>query len=76
MDVQEHKPTSLPLSNAGMFDRARDLRINGAKFANVAGNSTVDASYNLVFVIKCNSGIGFWSASVLLLLAFLVFRVF
>ncbi|KAF8333342.1 hypothetical protein F5887DRAFT_1286373 [Amanita rubescens] len=76
MDVQEHKPTILPSSNAGMFDRARDLRIDGAKFANVAGNSTVDASSNLIIVIKCNSGIGFWSTLVLLILAFLVFRVF
>lgn len=75
MDVQEHEPTSLP-SNAGMFDRARNLRIDGAKFANVAGNSTVDTSSNLVFVVKYNSGIGFWGALVLLLLAFLVFRVF
>lgn len=77
-DIQGHKSTNAPSSslNSGVLDNAHDLRIDGSKFTNVAGNSTVDTSSNFVLVIKYNSGIGGRSALVLLLLAFLVVRLF
>lgn len=78
MDIQEHESTNdpCPSLNSGMLDGAHDLRIDGSKFTNVAGNSTVDTSSNIVFVIRYNSGISVRSALVLLFLAFLVFRLF
>ena len=78
MDIQEHKSTNPPCPplNSGVLDGAHDLRIDGSKFTNVAGNSTVDTSSNYVFVIRYNSGIGVRSALVLLFLAFVVFRLF
>ena len=60
--------------SASMFDRANRVQINGARFNNRAGNSTLDNSYSNVFVyVKQDSGIGFRSVVILLLLGFLFF---
>ena len=70
MDVKEHK--CFTTSSAGIFDGAHNLRIDRAKFTNVAGNSTVNSFSNTFIVVKQeSSGVGVRSVIVLLILAFL-----
>ena len=76
MDVHESKPSCPSSASASILDNAHDVRIDGAQFTNVAGNSesTVDSSSNVVIFIKQESGIRFRSMLVLLIIAFLIFR--
>ena len=70
MDVKEHK--SFTTSSAGIFDSAHNVRVSGAKFSNVAGNSTVNSFSNtFVLVQQESSGVGVRSVILLLILAFL-----
>jgi hypothetical protein len=78
MDVKEHKPSTT--SSAGIFDGAHNNQIDGAKFSNVGGNSTVTSFSTTYVIIKQESGhgIGVRSAITLLILvtlAFLLFRL-
>ena len=52
-----------------MLGGAHDLQIEGGNITNVAGSS------NLFVFVKQESGIGFRNALILLLVAFLVFRL-
>jgi len=77
MDVCETSST-IPsfLSSAGILDKARDVQINGIRFTNVAGNSALNYSSSNMFVfIEQESGIRFRSVLILLILAFLLFRL-
>ena len=57
MDVKEHK--SFTTSSADIFDSAHDVRIDRAKFTNVAGNSTVNSFSNTFVLVKQeSSGVG------------------
>lgn len=77
MDVHESKPYCPSSTSASILDGARDVRIDGAKFTNVAGNSesTVDSSSNVVVFIKLESGICFRSVLVLLIIVFLILAI-
>lgn len=74
MDVHENQPSS---SSASILEGAHDVRIDRAKMTNVAGNFSVDSSSNtfIINIIKQESGIGFRSILVLLLLSLLFFRL-
>lgn len=74
MDINENRP--FYPSSAGMFDGARGVRIERARFNNVAGNFSVDSSSNAFIYIRQESGVGFRSVLVLLLLLMLVFLFF
>ena len=69
--VEEHKPAST--SSTGIFNGAHNVRIDGARFTNVAGNSTVNSFSNTFVFIKQESGVGVRSVIVLVILAFLFF---
>lgn len=75
MDVHEDQPSSP--SSASILEGAHDVRIDRAKITNVAGNSSADYSSNTYIFIKQESGLGFPSRNmlVLLLLASLFFRL-
>ncbi|KAF8333344.1 hypothetical protein F5887DRAFT_1286375 [Amanita rubescens] len=77
MDARETSSTIPPfLSSAGILDKARDVQINGTRFTNVAGNSALNYSSSNMFVfIEQESGIRFRSVLILLILAFLLFRL-
>ena len=76
MDINENQPYSP--SSARMLDGARDVRIDRAKLNNVAGNFSVDSasSNTVVFYVRQESGVGFRSVLVLLLLLILAFLFF
>ncbi|KAF8312058.1 hypothetical protein F5887DRAFT_527416 [Amanita rubescens] len=70
-NIHENKPTKpRTRSSPSMLNEAHDLRFDGAKFTNVAGNSTVDTSSNFILIIKCDSGVSLWNMLLLFLLAF------
>ena len=76
MDVHETNKMNSPFSSlsASILDRASDVQIDRTRFNNFAGNSTLDNSSSNVFVyIQQESGIGFHSVVVFLLLGFLFF---
>lgn len=78
MDVKEYKlPT---ISSAGILAGAHNNQIDGAKFNNVGGNSTVTSFSTTFVIIKQEPGHGIDVRSVialliLVILAFLLFRV-
>ncbi|KAF8324642.1 hypothetical protein F5887DRAFT_926834 [Amanita rubescens] len=54
--IAENKPTKpRTRSSPSILNEAHDLRFDGAKFTNVAGDSTVDTSSNFILVIKISS---------------------
>ena len=61
-----------PLSG-GMLDGAHNLRIDGANFTSVAGNSIRDSSSRVFVIVKQESGISFRGMLILVLLSFLFF---
>ena len=77
MDVKEHKPSTT--SSAGILEGAHNNKIDGAKFSNVGGNSTVTSISTTFVIIKQESGHGIGVRSVILLilviLPFLLFRL-
>ena len=76
MDVKEHKPSTI--SSAGILDGAHNNQIDGAKFTNVGGNSTVTSFSTTFVIIKQESGhrIGVRSVITLLMLVILAFLMF
>lgn len=58
---------------ARMLDGAHNLRIDGAKFTTIAGNSIRGSPSNIFVVIKQDSGISYRSILILVLLTFLLF---
>ena len=74
MDTNENRLYSP--SSAGMLDGARDVRIGGAKLKNVAGDFSTHSSSNTFIYIRQDSGVGFRSVLVLLLLLILLFVSF
>ena len=68
MDVHENQLSSP--SRASILDGAKDFRIDGAKMTSVGGNSSVNYSSNTntYIFIKQESGWGFPSRNVLILL--------
>jgi hypothetical protein len=71
MDIQGSRSTDSRSSslNADMLGGAHDLRIEGGNVTNVSGSS------NLFVFVKQESGIGIRNALILLLVAFLIFRL-
>jgi hypothetical protein len=60
-----------------MLGGARDVRIDRARLNNVAGNFSVDSSFSNTFIyIRHESGVGFRTVLVLLLLLILAFVFF
>lgn len=72
MDVHENQSSSSP--TASFLHEAHDVHIVRATVTNVGGNSTVNSSNTFIFM-KLESGMGFLSVLVLLLLTFLFFRL-
>ncbi|KAF8703903.1 hypothetical protein AX14_014131 [Amanita brunnescens Koide BX004] len=73
MDIKERKPSTM--SSVDTFGWAHDNRFERANFNNVAGNYTVNSISNTFIFIKQESGVGICSVIVLLILAFLFFRL-
>ena len=76
MDSKESDLTnsSFSPSSGSMLDGAHDLRIDGANFTSVAGNSIWDSSSNVFVIVKQESG-SFRSMLILVLLSFLFFSL-